>query len=259
MRGAIAGDLIGSVREHHPVKRVDFSPLIAPGARFTDDTVLTVATAHAVLGDGDYAAAYHRFGNRYPDAGYGAAFRRWLRSPVREPYGSWGNGSAMRVSPIGWAFDDEPTVLSEAARSAAVTHDHPEGIRGAQATALAVFMARRGADRAEMVRQLSRRFGYDLGRTVAEIRSEYHFDVSCAGSVPEALAAFLESRDFEDAVRLAVSLGGDADTQAAIAGAVAEAAYRGVPRVIWDDVASRLPDDLLEIATAFAARHPAAP
>jgi len=255
MHGAIAGDVIGSVYEHTPAHGIDFSPLIADRARYTDDSVLTVATAHALLTDGDYGAAYHSFGNRYPHAGYGGAFRSWLRSPERQPYGSWGNGSAMRVSPIGWAFDDEPTVLAEAARSAAVTHDHPDGIKGAQAVALAVLLARLGADRSLIVRELSGRFGYDLSRTVEEIRPDYGFDVSCAGSVPEALVAFLDSRDFEHAVRLAISLGGDSDTQAAIAGAVAEAAYDGVPAAIWDGVRSRLPDDLSEIIRSFAERY----
>jgi ADP-ribosylglycohydrolase len=253
MLGAIAGDVIGSVYEHEPVDVEAFEPLVARHATFTDDTVLTVATASALMGDGDYAAAYRELGNRYPRAGYGGSFRRWLRSPSPAPYGSWGNGSAMRVSPVGWALSEEAEVLEEAARSARVTHDHPEGVKGAQAVALAVYLARTGAEKETIRREIAGRFGYDLGRTVQSIRPHYGFDVSCPGSVPEAIIAFLDSGCFEDAVRGAISLGGDADTQAAIAGSIAEAAY-GVPETIAERVMRRLPPDLAEIAEEFRLR-----
>lgn len=246
MYGAILGDIAGSVHEHAATKSIDF-PLRTLGSRFTDDTVLTVATADALLRDGDYAAAYRRWGRRYPHAGYGGAFRQWLAADDAGPYGSWGNGSAMRVAPVGWWLDDLDAALEEARRSAAVTHDHPEGIRGAQAVAGAVFLARTGVSKEDIRRFLTERIGYDLSRTIDEIRPGYRFDVSCQGSVPEALTAFLESRSVEDAVRLAISLGGDADTQACIAGSVAEA-YFGMPRRDEEWVTDMLPEDLHSVA-----------
>jgi ADP-ribosylglycohydrolase len=254
MLGAIAGDIAGSTREWNRVDSRTF-PLFPEGSRFTDDTVLTVATAHAILTDGDYAAAYHAFGNRYPRAGYGGQFRDWLRSPARRPYNSWGNGSAMRVSPVGWAFDTEQDVLREAECSAAVTHDHPHGVAGAQAVALGVFLARHGASKDEIRRELARRFDYDLARTVEAIRPSYSFDVSCQGSVPEAIIAFLDAPNVEDAIRNAIWLGGDADTQAAIAGSLAEAAQGGVPAAVRDPAYARLSDDLREVTDRFAARY----
>lgn len=253
MIGAIAGDVIGSVHERAPTKTTDF-PLFTPASRFTDDTVLTVATAHAILTATPYENAYRRFGRRYPDAGYGGMFREWLRAAEPRPYNSWGNGSAMRVSPVGFAFDSADAVLREAERSAAVTHDHPEGVRGAQATALAVYLARTGAMKEEIREELTDRFGYDLRGRIDTIRPDYTFDVSCQGSVPEAIIAFLESEDVEDAIRLAVSLGGDADTQAAIAGGIAEAYYGEVPEAIVEPMRARLPADLLEVIDAFRDR-----
>src|SRR2546421_9894729 len=192
MIGVIAGDVIGSVHEHRPTKSVDF-PLFDPRCRFTDDTVLTVATAYAILNGTSYETAYRDFGRRYPDAGYGGAFSGWLFSAEPRPYNSWGNGSAMRVTPVGLAFTSVDEVLREAERSAAVTHDHAEGIKGAQATALAVFMARYGASKQEIRNELMRRFGYDLRRSIDQIRPTYRWDVSCQGSVPEAIVAFLDS------------------------------------------------------------------
>ena len=252
--GAIAGDMIGSVYEGQPIKSKAF-PLFQAYSTFTDDTVLTVAVADAILGDGDYARALKRFGRAYPRAGYGGSFAAWLRTPDSRPYNSWGNGSAMRVSPVGWAFDSTETVLAEARASAEVTHNHPEGIRGAQATALAVFMARTGASRAEIRREVSARMGYDLSRTLDQIRPGYWFDVSCQGSVPESIIAFLESEDFVDAIRNAISLGGDSDTMACIAGGIAEAFYGEVPPEIAEEVVTRMPADLLEVAVAFRARY----
>lgn len=257
MLGAIAGDVIGSVHEGSPIKTKDF-PLFTRASRFTDDTVLTAAIASAILGDGDYAAALTSFGRRHPDAGYGGSFRAWLQADTNEPYGSWGNGSAMRVSPVGFAFDDLDDVLAEAGRSAAVTHDHPEGVKGARATAAAVFLARSGADAKTIASELAERFGYDLARSPDDIRPGYAFDVSCQGSVPEAIVSFLASASYEDAVRTAVSLGGDSDTMACIAGGIAHAHYGGVPDAIVEETRRRLPPDLLDVVDAFVDAYPSA-
>jgi len=254
MLGAIAGDVIGSAYEANAVKTTDFD-LFPPGARFTDDTVLTVATAEALLGNGDYAVAYRRFGRAFPHAGYGGSFYRWLFRDRAGAYGSWGNGAAMRVSPVGFALDSVDAVLAEAARSAAVTHDHPEGIKGAQATALAVFLARSDADKEIIKAEIAGRFGYDLMRCLNAIRPGYRFDVSCHGSVPESLIAFLESADYESAVRNAISLGGDADTMACIAGGIAHAFYGSVPETIAGEVRTRLPDGLLDVLDRFEHRY----
>jgi ADP-ribosylglycohydrolase len=250
MIGAIAGDIIGAPYEQHPLRSTRF-PLFQARSRFTDDTVLTAAVADAILAGGDYLGSIRRFARRHPHAGYGGTFRRWMDAGDPRPYGSWGNGSAMRVSPVGFAFDDERTVLDEAARSAAVTHDHPEGIKGAQATALAVFLARSGGDRHTIRTEVASRFGYDLGRTVASIRPGYAFDVSCQGSVPEAIIAFLDADSFEGAVRNAVSLGGDSDTLACIAGGIAEAFHGGIPEHIAATARSLLTADLRDVEAAF--------
>ncbi len=250
MMGAIAGDIVGSVYEAMPCKRKDF-PLFRDDCSFTDDTVLTLAVANAILGDGDYQAAVLELGRAWPHAGYGASFFRWLHTDNPGPYNSWGNGAAMRVSPVGFAFDTEEDVLREAARSAAITHDHPEGIKGAQAVALAVWMARTGRDKPAIRHELETRFDYDLGRTLAAIRPEYRFDVSCQGSVPEAVIAFLESDSWEDAVRNAVSLGGDADTQACIAGGIAEAFYGPLDEATRARVLEFLAPPLRAIAERF--------
>ncbi len=250
MLGAIAGDVIGSVYEAHPIKSTDF-PLFSRRSRFTDDTVLTIATAHSILEKVDYAEAFRTFGRRYPRAGYGASFYLWINLSHGAPYNSWGNGSAMRVSPVGFAFDSIDAVLEETQRNASVTHNHPEGIKGAQATALAVFLARKGEDKDSIRNEIERRFAYNLKRTLDDIRPAYHFDVSCQGSVPESITAFLESEDFEDAVRKAVSLGGDSDTMACIAGGIAHAFYKKIPEEIVGNVRERLPVEFLEIVDRF--------
>jgi ADP-ribosylglycohydrolase len=258
MLGVIAGDVIGSVHEHAMTKSTDFV-LFDPRCRFTDDTVLTVATAHAILTGTPYDVAYRDFGRLYPDAGYGGSFYDWLFAENPRPYNSWGNGSAMRVAPVGLAFNSVDEVLREAERSAAVTHNHVEGIKGAQATALAVFMARSGASKEEIREELTQRFRYDLRRTVTEIRPDYEWHVSCQRSVPEATVAFLDSTDVEDAIRLAISLGGDADTQAAIAGGIAEAFYKHVPPGIDGAVRERLPPRFIKVIDAFREAFPLAP
>lgn len=250
MLGAIAGDVIGSVYERRPIKTTDF-PLFGKNNRFTDDTVLTVAVAQAILEEVDYATALQSFARRYPNAGYGGSFIKWIFEPDPQPYNSWGNGSAMRVSPVGFAFDDVETVLAEARRSAEVSHNHPEGIKGAQATALSIYLARRGEDKAAIRREITERFGYDLQRSVEEIRPSYRFDVSCQGSVPEAIVSFLESENYEDAVRKAISLGGDSDTLACIAGGVAQAFYGMIPAHVEERVRAILPADLLDVVERF--------
>lgn len=255
MLGAVAGDIVGSVYEARPYKGKDFE-LFDARARFTDDSVLTLAVASAILDGRGYRDAVHELGRRYPGAGYGASFIGWLADPDPQPYDSFGNGAAMRVSPVGFAFDDPDTVLAEAERTAAISHDHPEGIRGAQATALAVLRARQGHARAAIRAELTERFGYDLERTVDAIRPHYGFDVTCQGSVPEALICALEATHWEDAVRNAVSLGGDADTQACIAGGVAEALDGGLPEAVVEATLARLTPDLREIAERFRAYRP---
>jgi len=254
MLGAIAGDIAGSVYEGAPSKRRDIR-LFGPRSTFTDDTVLTVAVADALLGDGDYGRAIRSYAVRHPLRGYGPGFLRWMLTEGCEPYNSFGNGSAMRVSPVAYAFDSEDDMLREGAKTAACTHNHPEGIKGAQATALAVHLARMGEDKESIRRHISERFGYDLSRTVDEIRPGYAFDVSCQGSVPEAIIAFLDSCSYEDAVRNAISLGGDSDTQACIAGAIAEAYYQEIPAEFLKQIGKRLTRDLWDTAIRFYRRY----
>lgn len=254
MLGAIAGDVIGSVYERQNCKRKDF-PLFRQGSRFTDDTVLTVATAEALLQGADYADTYKRYFRRYPLAGFGKSFTLWAGLNRSEPYQSWGNGSAMRVSPVALAGEDLETVLALAEQSAAVTHNHPEGIKGAQATAAAIFLARRSDSKTAIQDYLETTFGYDLSQSLDDLRPHYRFDVSCQGSVPQAIRAFLESTDFEDAIRNAISLGGDSDTIACIAGGIAEAFYGGVPEAIAQEVQARLDAPLRSVTEAFFARY----
>lgn len=254
MIGAIAGDIIGSVYEAHPIKTKDF-PLFHPRCRFTDDSVLTIAVAQAILTDGDYRRWVWEIGRRYPHAGYGGTFIRWLHSSAPKPYNSWGNGSAMRVSPVGWAFDSIDEVLSEAARTAEISHNHPEGIKGAQAAALAVSLARTTRDKGLIKNEIIGRFGYDLNSTVDGIRPFYSFDVSCQGTVPEAVIAFLDAGDYEDAIRNAISLGGDSDTLACITGAIAEAYYGPVAPNILGKVKEALPGDLWLTTERFCRQY----
>ena len=263
MLGAIAGDIIGSVFEWSSAQTRDF-PLFSPRSDFTDDSVLTFAVARAILDarvagsdSPDYAGRILEFGRQYPARGYGEMFNEWLQLEEQHPYNSFGNGSAMRVSPVGYAFDEEHVVLEQARWSAMPTHDHPEGVKGAQSTALAVWMARQGASREEIRSRVESGFGYDLQRTVEAIQPGYTFDVTCQGSVPESIIAFLDADDFEGAIRNAVWLGGDADTQACIAGAIAEATW-GVPAEIERDVRTRLPEELLEILDEFREAFPSA-
>ena len=192
MIGAIAGDIIGSIYEHRPIKTKDF-PLFDPRCRFTDDSVLTIAVADSILSNRPYKESMLEIGRRYPDVGYGGTFVQWLYSPNPQPYNSWGNGSAMRVSPVGFAFSTEEEVLQNAQKSAEISHNHLEGIKGAQTTALAVYLARTTQDKDEIRKQISQMFEYDLNRELEDIRPDYSFDVSCQGTVPEAIISFLES------------------------------------------------------------------
>ena len=251
--GAIAGDIIGSPYEWHNIKTVDFD-LFNRKSKFTDDSVLTAATMDALLNKKPYAAAYQQYGRKFPDSDYGAHFRSWIYCDNPQPYDSWGNGSAMRVSPVGWAFDTLEQTLEEAKNSAEVTHNHPEGIKGAQATAAAIFLARHGKTKDEIKKYIRDTFDYDLDRKLDDIRPGYEFDVSCQGSVPEAIIAFLESTDYENAVRLAVSIGGDSDTIACITGGIAEAFYREVPDWIVERVLKTLPKSLGKIIEEFSTK-----
>lgn len=264
MLGAIAGDVIGSVYEWHNVKTTEFE-LFSRESRFTDDTVMTVAVADSILNrpissnpltesmevKKVYACKFREYGRKYPDAGYGNMFKNWVKSETIGPYGSFGNGSAMRVSPIGFAFDSMEEVLREAKRSAEVTHNHKEGIKGAQAVASAVFMSRSGESKQKIKNFIEKSFGYDLSRKLDDIRPDYRFDSSCKGSVPQAIIAFLESESYEDAVRKAISIGGDSDTIACIAGGIAQAYYKEIPSYIVDRVRLLLDSGLKRVMDEF--------
>ncbi|HOO73617.1 MAG TPA: ADP-ribosylglycohydrolase family protein [Spirochaetota bacterium] len=254
MLGAIAGDIIGSVYEWHNIKTTEF-PLFSGNSRFTDDTVLTVALADAVLTGAPYAEKLKEYYRLYPRAGYGGRFSRWASSGESAPCNSYGNGSAMRTSPAGWACDTLDETLSAAERFAAVTHNHPEGIKGAQSVSAAIYLARTGSSKKEIKDYIGRMFSYDLSRTLEAIRPGYRFDVSCQGSVPEAVIAFLESTGYEDAVRKAVSLGGDSDTIACITGGIAEAFYGPVPDDIARKALALLDTRLRDVVTRFTEQY----
>lgn len=249
MIGAIAGDIIGSVYEWNNIKTKQFD-LFSPDCCFTDDTVLTVALAESLLTGTDYVPLMKAYYQRYPNAGYGGFFHRWAQAPESQPYNSWGNGAAMRISSVGFAFKTLDEVLLRAAEYTAVTHNHTEGIKGAQATAAAIFLARTGSTKADIRQYTTANFHYDLSRTVDEIRPTYRFDESCQQTVPEAIVCFLESTDFEDAIRNAISLGGDSDTLACITGGIAQAHY-GVPLSIADRAMSILDNDLRNVTARF--------
>ena len=260
MIGAILGDIIGSPYEFDLGDKTKDFPLFSERSTFTDDTVMTVAVARALMDAGPDAedetirehmvCAMRELAARYPGAGYGGRFRWWLTAPDPQPYNSWGNGSAMRVSSAAWLFHDLDSVLRAAKLSAEVTHNHPEGIKGAQATAAAIFLARTGHSKAEIKRYAVEAFGYDLSRTCDEIRPTYRHVESCQETVPEAITAFMEGKDFEDVIRTAVSLGGDCDTLTAIAGSIAEGFY-GVPEELEKECLNRLPEDLWDIVEQF--------
>ena len=227
MIGAIIGDIIGSVYEVMPIKTKDF-PLFPKGCGFTDDTVHTIAIADSLMSDLDPVDKLHDYYDKYPRVGYGKIFGAWAKVKDRDPYNSYGNGCAMRVSPVGWFYDTLSEVEINARRVTAVTHNHPDGVKAATAVAGSIFLARTGGTKADILHYIRKTTGYKMDQTVDQIRPNYSFQVDCMFSVPEALQCFLESTGYQDAVRNAISLGGDADTQACIAGSIAEA-YYGMP------------------------------
>lgn len=262
MYGAILGDMIGAPYEFDRGDKTKMFPLFVSESQFTDDTVMTIAVASALLeaeGKADeelrqeLVRQMQAWGHKYPDAGYGVRFYEWLRREEPQPYGSFGNGSAMRVSSAGWLYDTLEETRRVARLTAEVTHNHPEGIRGAEATASAIFLARTGASKADIRAYVAGGFGYDLTRTCDEIRPGYHHVESCQETVPQAVTAFLEGQDFEDVVRTAVSLGGDSDTLTCIAGSIAEAFYE-VPEGMKDECRRRLEPDMLAVLDRFNER-----
>ena len=259
MYGAILGDIIGSPYEFDRGRKTKDFPLFLMESDFTDDSVMTIAVAEALMdskGKGEeeikeaLVKSMQRWGNNYPDAGYGFKFYQWLNSKNPEPYGSFGNGSAMRVSAAGWLFDTLDETRKTARLTAEVTHNHPEGVKGAEAVASAIFMARTGKSKEEIKAYIETEFGYDLSRTCDEIRPDYFHQESCQKTVPEAITAFLEGESFEDVIRTAVSLGGDCDTLTCIAGSMAEAFY-GVPEALKLECRNRITGEMREVLDRF--------
>ena len=254
MLGAIVGDIVGSIYEFQNTKSTEFD-LITPWSNFTDDSVMTLAVAKWLVEDEAHTIHYliycmQELGNRYPNAGYGGNFIAWLREDEPQPYNSWGNGAGMRVSPIGLYAKTLDEALALAALTASVSHNHPEGVKGAQAIATSVFLCKEGKSKQEIKEYIENTFYYNLNRTIAEIRPRYDFNESCQGSVPEAIIAFLEGNSFEEVIRLAVSLGGDSDTIGAMAGAIAACCYE-IPQSISDKCNAILTEDLREIKDNF--------
>jgi ADP-ribosylglycohydrolase len=248
--GAIAGDVIGSVYEWANVKTTDFE-MFNLKCDFTDDSVLTIAVADAIIYKKDFAKTIWDYSNKYPGRGYGGRFANWIRNTDMLPYNSFGNGSAMRVSAVGFAYNTLDEVLAVAKQSAEVTHNHTEGIKGAQAVAAAIFLARTGKSKQDIKEYITQTFNYNLNDTIENIRPSYRFDETCQGSVPQSIIAFLESSDYESAIRLAISIGGDSDTIACITGGIAAAFYKEIPNDIIEFVVSRLPKEFLEILEEF--------
>lgn len=260
MYGAILGDIIGSPFEFDRGDKTKDFKLFSRRSHFTDDSVMTLAVCEALLKVGQDAtvkeiedtviSSMQSWGRRYPRAGYGGYFRRWLTARHPEPYNSFGNGSAMRVSAVGWLYDSLEKTRTVTKATANVTHNHPEGIKGAEATASAIFMARNGSSKEEIKKYIEKEFHYDLNRTLNEIRPGYHMDETCQKTVPEAIITFLEATDFEDAIRNAVSLGGDTDTLGAITGSIAEA-YYGIPEWLMTECRKRINRDMRVVLDDF--------
>ena len=270
MLGAIIGDVVGSIYEFNNIKTIDF-PLFSKDSMFTDDSLMSIAVAMWLLDTDHSSAELERIildvANRYPNpmGGYGNSFYKWLFHPedlyeyrdrqhlhdfkagTRHPYNSYSNGAAMRASACGWYAQSVEDALYWGQRSAEITHNHPEGIKGAQAVAVAIYIARHGASKQEITQYIERQFGYDLHRTCDEIRPYYRYEYSCMESVPQAIVAFLDSTDFESSVRLSVSLGGDSDTLACITGGIAEAFYENIPKPIEEHVMQLLPEEYREV------------
>ena len=259
--GAVIGDIAGSIYEFNPHKSKDIN-LQNKDMEYTDDTIMTIAVADWILNDKKLTkkglvTRMQQWGRKYPNpmGAYGGMFSQWLLSNNPKPYNSWGNGAAMRVAAVGFAFSSLEETLKVAKKSAEVTHNHPEGIKGAQATAAAIFMARTGYTKDEIRRYISENYGYDMNRTCDDIRPTYSFDGSCQGTVPESIIAFLDSKDYEDAIRLCISLGGDADTMGAITGAIAGAYYHQMPYDLYEFAINKLPDDIKGIIKLFDSEH----
>ena len=248
MLGAILGDIAGAPYEFRPPRTKEFELFL--GGRYTDDTVLTIAIAESFLRKTGYVENLHKWFHKYPRAGYGGKFRRWCLRSETEPYGSYANGSAMRVSPVAYVANSIEECLELACASAKVTHNHPDAIAGAQATAAAIYMARTGSSQAEIGKFITKRFGYDLNRTVSDIRTNYRNSVSCKKTVPESIVAFLESNSYEETIRNAIWIGGDADTMAAIAGSIAEP-FWGIPTEVKTKGLEKLPVDLRSVLDEF--------
>ena len=262
MLGAVIGDMVGSVYEFANTKRQDF-PLFQGGSDYTDDSVMSMAVAQWLLTDVQHteeelSAIMRGFSKEYPcpKGGYGSMFLGWLLDSEAKAYGSWGNGAAMRVSAVGWMFDTLEETERIAEISASVSHNHPEGIKGAQATAAAIFMARTGSTKAEIKTYITNRFGYDLDRMYESVHATYHWESSCQGTVPEAIIAFLASHDYESSIRMAVALGGDSDTLACINGGIAEAFYKEIPMEIRQSAIDRLPLEFVYILRGMQDRCP---
>ena len=261
MYGAIIGDIVGSPFEFDRGNKTKEFELFSSRSHFTDDTVMTIAVGEALMNAGRFASVetirekvierMRTWGQKYPRAGYGANFSRWLSSENPQPYNSYGNGSAMRVSATGWLYDSLERTREVARATAEVTHNHPEGIKGAEATASAIYMARTGCKKEEIKEYIVREFGYNLDRTCDEIRPEYYHVESCQQTVPEAIIAFMEGKDFEDVLRTAVSLGGDCDTLTDIAASIAEA-YYGIPEEIRLMGINQLPEEFIMVLNRFA-------
>jgi ADP-ribosylglycohydrolase len=258
MLGAIIGDMVGSTYEFAPTKNYNFD-LLPAGSEYTDDSIMCVAVADAIMQGTPYMESLRKWGRLYPNpkGSYGGKFAEWLRSDTPEPYNSYGNGSAMRVAPIGWAFESLFTTEMEAYKCAECTHNHPEGIKGAVATAAAIYMARKGECKGAIKAAIEQRFSYDLSFDLEERKRSYSFDESCMGTVPVAIKCYLESNNFEDAIRLAVAMGGDADTLGCITGAIAEAGYgtHAIPSLLFVASISKLPPLMQEVVAAFIERY----
>lgn len=259
--GAILGDIAGSIYEFDPHKSTDIN-IQDKRMDYTDDTIMTIAVADWILNDKLHTEKglverMQQWGCRYPHpmGAYGNMFAQWLRTDNPKPYNSWGNGSAMRVSAVGFAFDTLEETMNVAKKCAEVTHNHPEGIKGAQATAAAIFMARTGSTKEEIRRFITDTFGYNLDRSCDDIRPTYGFDGSCQGTVPESIIAFLDSKDYEDALRLCISLGGDADTMGAITGAIAGAYYNNMSSALYEFGMEKLPKDMQNVVGLFNSKY----
>ncbi|CAI8214963.1 MAG: ADP-ribosylglycohydrolase family protein [Sulfurovum sp.] len=254
MLGAIIGDICGSYYEDSPVEDYNFE-LLRDISNYTDDSILTIATVYSILNNESYTKIYKLLAKIDIHRGFGNNFINWVESDNNKPYYSYGNGSAMRVSPVGYIYNTVEETLIEAKKSAEVTHNHPEGIKGAEAIALCVFLARIGKTKEEIKKEILNRYKYDLNRTIKEIKPSYQFDVSCQGSVPEAIISFLESNDYESSVRNAIYLGGDSDTLACMSGSIAEAYYKEIPKPYFIKVLSIMPPNYAEIINQFYLKY----